>query len=290
MRRGARPALVSVVVPCFNSADTLGEQLKALAAQDYEGSWEVVLADNGSTDGSVELAQSWAPKLRALTVVHVTDHGVSNVRNCGARAANGDLLAFCDSDDVVVPGWLTALVAAAADADIVGGRLDDVSLNDPHLVFWRGALPDAPLERFGHLPYAPGGNCAVWRDVFEDLRGWDPGYVAGSDDADFSWRAQARGYTVTYAREAVLRYRYRGTLRGVCKQFFRYGLTEVRLYRAFRPDLPRFTWRDLAETWRELFRQAKRARGRDAWGRWLRDVSYHLGHLRGSLHERVLVP
>jgi GT2 family glycosyltransferase len=216
---------------------------------------------------------------------------VSRVRNTGATAAAGDLLAFCDSDDVVVPGWLDALVLAAQDADVVGGQLDDVTLNDPRLVAWRGALPPGqPLSRFGYLDYAPGGNCCVWRDVFEELGGWDPAYVAGSDDVDFSWRAQKSGRVVSFAPDAVCRYRYRGTLRGVCQQFFRYGRTEVRLYTRFSDELPHYSRSDLVAAWREVFRSLRHARSSSELGRALRDASYHAGHAWGSLRLRVLVP
>lgn len=289
-RRDA-PRLVSVIIPCRNGASTLGEQLAALAGQTYPGDWEVVFVDNGSTDASVEVASAWGSRLPALRVVRAAKRGVASVRNVGAKAARGDLLAFCDADDVVVPGWLAALVAAARDADIVGGALDDVTLNDERVVAWRGALPvGQPLVRFDYLPYAPGGNCAVWRGVFEALGGWDAAYVAGSDDADFSWRAQARGLTVAYAPDAVLQYRYRGTLRGVCRQFFRYGITEVRLYRRFRRELPAYDREDVAEVWRDLKKDWVKATGSEEKGYLLTRASYHLGHLLGSLRFRVWLP
>ena len=288
MRRS--PRLVSVCIPSLNTRATLGEQLDALAAQDYAGAWEVLLLDNGSTDGSGALALDWADRLPGLRVVRVAERGISHVRNAARPAARGDLLAFCDADDVVVPGWLSALAAAAETCDVVGGRLDDTTLNAPSVVRWRGAIPqDALMVPLGHLPFAPGGNCAVWADVVDALGGWDTGYVAGSDDVDFSWRAQAAGYTVGFAPGAAIAYRYRADRANLYRQFFRYGRTEALLQRRF--PAPRHKPRDLLTTWRRLLRRAPALRRRgDDRVVLLREYAYHAGRVVGSLRHRTLLP
>jgi glycosyltransferase involved in cell wall biosynthesis len=281
---------VSVVIPSLNSAATLGAQLDALALQTYDGPWEVVLLDNGSTDGSDALALEWADRLPGLRVSRVAERGISHVRNAARGAAGGDLLAFCDADDVVVPGWLAALVRAAERHDVVGGRLDDLSLNAPDVVAWRGAMPlDAPLVPLGHLPLAPGGNCAVWADVVDALGGWDAGYVAGSDDVDFCWRATDAGYSVGWSADAVIAYRYRADTRSLYTQYFRYGRTEARLVRRF-PAVRRSSLRDVARVWKGLLRRLPSLR-RAGVGRvvLLREIAYHAGRLYGSVRERTLL-
>jgi glycosyltransferase involved in cell wall biosynthesis len=287
--RGA-PTLVSVVIPSLDTAATIGAQLDALAAQTYAGEWEVVVLDNGSTDGSDALALSWADRLPSLRVVPVAARGISHVRNAARAATRGDLLAFCDADDVVAPGWLAALVTAAAGADLVGGRLDDRSLNSGDVVAWRGAMPaDAPLVPLGYLPLAPGGNCAVWADVVDALGGWDTGYIAGSDDVDFSWRAALSGYTVAWSADAVIAYRYRPDARSLYRQYFRYGRTEARLVRRFA-GVRRSTVRDVARVWKALLRRLPSLR-RDGVERvvLLREIAYHAGRLYGSARERTLL-
>ena len=116
----------------LNAASTLPEQLDALVAQSYSGAWEVVLADNGSTDGADTLGLAWADRLPALSVIDVpATRGASYARNVGAREAKGDFLLFCDADDVATSGWVEAMAEAAVHADLAGGRLDDVELNSP---------------------------------------------------------------------------------------------------------------------------------------------------------------
>jgi glycosyltransferase involved in cell wall biosynthesis len=250
----------------------------------------VVLLDNGSTDGSDALALEWAGRLPAIRVHRVAERGISHVRNAARAAARGDLLAFCDADDVVVPGWLSALVEAAATYDLVGGRLDDRALNSDDVVAWRGAMPlDAPLVPLGHLPLAPGGNCAVWTEVVDALGGWDTGYVAGSDDVDFSWRAAGLGYSIGWSKDAVIAYRYRADSRSLYRQYFRYGRTEARLVRRF-DAVRRSTPRDVARVWNGLLRRLPplRRNGNDRVI-LLRELAYHAGRLYGSARERTLL-
>ncbi len=288
--RPNRPRLVSVCIPSLNTRPTIGEQLDALAAQAYDGDWEVVVLDNGSTDGSDAYALEWRSRLPELRVVRVPQRGISNVRNAARAATRGDLLAFCDADDVVVPGWVAALARAAETYDVVGGRLDDRALNPPQVVRWRGAIPqDALMVPLGFRPFAPGGNCAIWADVVDALGGWDTGYVAGSDDVDFSWRATDFGYTVGFAADAAIAYRYRPDATGLYRQFFRYGRTEARLQRRF--PAPRHSGGDLLGVWRRLLRRAPALRRcDDDRVVLLREYAYHAGRLWGSLRERTLLP
>ena len=107
---------VSVVIPVLNGAATISQQLAALAGQTYRGPMEVLVADNGSTDATVEVVQALSGRLPGLRLVDASARvGTNHARNAGAAAAGGDLLAFCDADDVAAPGWLAGLVAGLED-------------------------------------------------------------------------------------------------------------------------------------------------------------------------------
>ena len=113
--RRTEPALVSVVVPVHNDAGVLRSQLECLTAQDYEGAWEVVIADNGSTD----LARRCRPRLKALTLVDSGPRrGHPAPRNAGAKAV---------LPGVRVPdpaGLLRPCRRGGADHRRAGGRVD----------------------------------------------------------------------------------------------------------------------------------------------------------------------
>src|SRR4051794_8949553 len=117
-----QPRLVSVVVPVRDGCSVLGDQLDAIGRQEYLGEWELVVADNGSSDSSASIARTWIAQNGIGRLVDASGRrGPGYARNAGARAARGDFLAFCDADDAVATGWLRALVAAGEAADLVTG-------------------------------------------------------------------------------------------------------------------------------------------------------------------------
>ena len=88
------------------------------------------MADNGSSDSGPDLAREWSARDPRIRLVDASGRpGPAAARNIGVKAARGDLLAFCDADDVVQPGWLAGLVTALGRAEVVAGVFDSGSLN-----------------------------------------------------------------------------------------------------------------------------------------------------------------
>jgi glycosyltransferase involved in cell wall biosynthesis len=286
----ANPSLVSVVLPVLNGEAHLGEQLAALAIQTYEQPWEVLLVDNGCTDRTLEVVRRWAPRLPALRVVDARERrGLNHARNAGAAAASGELLAFCDSDDVVDPGWLAALAAAAVGADIVAGVLDSELLNRG-LPRPRGTPPPQTFPiRHRFLPGLPGGNCGVWTSVAREL-GWNEEFRYGSSDLEFAWRARLAGYRIAAASDALVHVRRRAGLRSVAVQWFRYGLSAPLLYREFRSaGMPRTSVTAGARTWAWLAKEGARAlRSRPFRRDWVKVAARSAGSVAGSVRYGVL--
>jgi glycosyltransferase involved in cell wall biosynthesis len=285
------PELVSVIVPVRNEERYLGAQFAALAGQTYRGAWEVVVVDNGCTDGSMAVVEQWRRSLPEVVVVDASARrGLNWARNAGASAARGEFLAFCDADDVVAPAWLEELVEAAAGADVVGGRLEHHSLNDPLRLAWR------PTERVSgfsvyhdFLPSVPGGNCGVWVTVAQRV-GWDPGYTFGGSDIEFAWRAQVAGYRVLHAPGAVVSVRFRRRLHQHAWQWFLYAAAGPRLFRRFRAEgMARSDLHEALADWRWILAHVTYLLGpSERRGYWLRNAAWRLGRLAGSLRYRVV--
>jgi glycosyltransferase involved in cell wall biosynthesis len=306
-RERSRPRSVSVVVPAYNAAATLAVQLEALAAQQYEGDWELVIVDNGSSDGTADLARGYGQRFKAFTLIDGgSRRGHSAPRNAGATAARGELLAYCDADDVVAPGWLQAMANAACHYDLIGGWLDARPLNDDATRAWHQPWPRDRLRSW-LLPYAVSANLAIWADVLRDLGGWSSEYEAGGEDTELSWRAQLAGYRLGFAPDAVVNYRYRIGLWQTARQAYTIGVNCEQILRdfAFLRDghhkggdgsaMDQVDYGDGSAS--------RRALGRAAWlatrlpylvgsrrrrGQWVSVAAEYLGRLRGAARYRLL--
>jgi glycosyltransferase involved in cell wall biosynthesis len=249
----------------------------------------VVAVDNGCTDRSIEIVESWRDRLPSLVVVDGrAQRGVNHARRAGAAAARGDFLAFCDADDVTAPNWLEELAGKAAGADLVGGPVEQEELNGQLQRAWQPADPLHSLPSpYGFVPYPPGGNLGIWADVAREI-GWDVSFGFGSSDIDFGWRAQLAGYRVAFAPGALIQKRFKPTIRSTVKQYFRYGVSEPHLFRLWgRYGMQRDigdavgTWLWLAGSVHLLFSVGGR-------GNWLRVAALRCGRIWGSLRWRVV--
>lgn len=108
------PALVSIIVPVYNVAPYLGECLDSIVGQTY-GNLEIIVVDDGSTDGSGSLCDEYAKRDGRIRVIHQPNRGLSAARNAGLDTAKGDYISFVDSDDAVSPVFIEALLSAGAD-------------------------------------------------------------------------------------------------------------------------------------------------------------------------------
>ena len=289
----ALPEMLSVVVPVLNCEDLIEVQLEALAKQDYTGDWEVLVVDNGSTDATVEVAKAYADRLPSLRIIDAsTRRGVSHARNCGARAAEGDVILICDADDRVRPTWVRKMAEASRSLDIIGGYLDTRALNDVETRSWRNPFaPSAlPTGMLNHLPYAVGANVGVTRTCFEAIDGWREEYICGGDDVDFSWRAQQAGFRLGMAPGAVIDYRYRTGLSALYRQFVGYGLADPLVYVNHRArGMPASDPKLALRAWlRVIARSPLVLTTRRRRGLWIRNFAFRWGRLRGSIRHRCL--
>jgi glycosyltransferase involved in cell wall biosynthesis len=287
---GGAPELISVVIPVLDAADTLSAQLEALSGQTYRGKWELIIADNGSTDGTQGLARTWADRIPGLQVVDASDRkGQAHARNVGATAARGDFIAFCDADDVATPGWLEAMAEAARSSDVAAGTLEHESLNQPLVRLWRSTQPrEETPEDEAFLPWAESANLGVRASVFHVLGGFNEEYPI-SEDVEFSWRVQLASYQLGFAPDAVVRYRHRSGLRPLMHQHYLYGVHAAKLYRDFRTrGMPRSPFRRAIRVWgRVIAHLVVDLPFPDRRGTWLRKAAYRWGRLWGSIRYRV---
>lgn len=219
----SRPVRASVVIPAFDAATTIDAQLGALAAQSFDGEWEVIVADNGSTDDTVARTHRWRDRLPGLRVVDASRRrGPSAARNIAAESARGEVLLFCDADDAAAPDWVRALAASLETADAASGSRRYDQLNRARLGPADWLEPTFTKQPLTHLAAASSHNLGARAEVFAALGGFDESMAAG-EDIDFCWRLQLSGYRFVGAPAAVMQIRRREGLLSTYRQAYAYG-------------------------------------------------------------------
>jgi hypothetical protein len=217
--------LISVIVLNYNGRAWLRPCLTALASQVGAPAFETIVADNGSTDGSVEFVAATFPSARIVD--NVENLGFAAGNNRAASAAAAPLLVFLNNDTIPAPDWLARLYAAhvdAGDRHIVASRI--VFLKQPDVVdsAGDGYLRAGGAYKRGHGVAAAAflqsrevfGACGaaflIPRAIFDELGGFDESFYMVYEDVDLSYRARLAGYRCWYAADAIVRHAGSGTL------------------------------------------------------------------------------
>ncbi|HEV7525484.1 MAG TPA: glycosyltransferase [Acidimicrobiia bacterium] len=283
---------LSVLIPCRNSADFLADQLEALAAQTWSGRWEVVIADNGSTDATRAVAAAYAERIPGLRVVDAAGRsGRHHACNVAARASTGAAIVFVDGDDAVADGYVEAMAAALGAHPVVAARLDHSTFGPSWTAGVGTAVQtDALLDGFGFLPFGMGCSLGFRREAFESLGGFRE-EATYCEDVDICWRAQLLGNEIAFVPDAVVHYRPRATEREMYRQHRNFGHARAFLYREFRADgMPRRTGREALAEWWIVAKAIPRLRNRSELARWSRRLGRCVGRLQGSARYRVWYP
>ena len=205
----------SVVVPAFNEVDYLGRTLQSLLQQDFEGSYEVIVVDNNSTDGTAHLARGYG-----VRVVDEPAVGVCAARQRGADAAVGEIIVSTDADTVHPANWLRSIDANFSDLSVaaVAGpcRFENAEgwkEGYPRLLF---NLVARIFDMTGFVSYVSATNLAMRRTAFP---GYDPKQTQGGDELDVLRRLRKRG-VVVWDRNNVVTTSPRRLERGFMYNFF----------------------------------------------------------------------
>ncbi|MBS1913065.1 MAG: glycosyltransferase [Bacteroidetes bacterium] len=281
----------SLVTPCYNAAGTLGRQLALLANEHIAAPWEMVIVDNGSTDGTLAVAETYADRIPNLRIVDASNvpRSIAHARNTGVAAAAADRILFLDADDEIAPGWLAAMAGALETCGLVGCRIDYDRLN----LNWPASRSMEPQQsglasEYGFLPYCTSCGMGVWREYHDAVGGFDPVYRR-LEDIDYCWRVQlATGVTPGFVPAATLHYRLRGTSERVFMQSMDWGFDEAYLFQRFHPHgfarpaySPVGSWERAQALADELIGQRDLLnddRGRLQWWKW---AGYFVGSMEG---------
>lgn len=223
--RGLRVPELAVIIPAYNAEAVIGEQIAALTGEPAPFSWELIVADNGSTDGTAALVARLAESIPQLRLVDASARrGPAAARNQGAAATHAPSIAFCDADDVVAPGWVRAARDGLERYAFITGyqtALGNGRRSGPHA-----------SRHLPWLPYTGAGSMGIRRDVFEAAGGFDETLITDEDN-DLSWRIQLAGHRLTFLEGMSIGVRPRSTVRAAFRQAYSWGANERQLVHKF---------------------------------------------------------
>jgi glycosyltransferase involved in cell wall biosynthesis len=209
-------ARVSVIIPAFNAEAHLEETLRSVRSQSYED-WEIVLADDGSSDRTVEIAQAFGDVVKLVR--NTDERGVAAARNTSVAASTGELLAFLDADDYWLKGYLEEQVRVFDEADARLGRIGLVTC-DARVLSQNGFLSRTYQEAVGCPDEVDLRRLLVSNPIFVSALTTREAYeraggfsteLSGAADHDLWIRIVELGYRVVVSPSVLAVYRLRAS-------------------------------------------------------------------------------
>lgn len=224
---------VSIIVPIFNAAEYLEQTLESIKKQTYRNI-EVLLIDDGSTDGSSAICDKYHDKDERFLVFHIENGGVSRARNYGLDHATGDYVMFIDSDDLVNPKYVQIMLCTAksTDSKIVTCKYLNGKKYTPD-EFEARTCADHPKTKIIKLEeYRPTSKYChniVWAGLYkisltDGLKFTSDLYIA--EDTLYFYQMFDRAKSLVFIDEDLYYYRYRGDSLAH-SQFSERQLTEI---------------------------------------------------------------
>ena len=230
-----------MIIPAYNRREELGELLRSLADQSYpNGQFEIVVVDDGSTDGTQEMVHEAAESYGlSVQYVHQANKGPGASRNLGMEKARGDVLVFIDSDCMAPPDWLENIAAAMADGsvDAFGGPdrchpdfpplLKAIDYSMTSFLGTGGARGTTGVRVTKYYPRS--FNMGFRREVYERIGGM--GNLRHGQDMEFSNRMHRNGFSIAFLPNIGVYHKRRTSLKRFFKQVFNWGVARINLGR-----------------------------------------------------------
>lgn len=232
----------SVIVPTYNSADTLAICLDALTTQDFpRDDYEIIIVDDGSSDNTADVVNRYSRLTPPVSYVKQPNQGPASARNLGARRARGDLLVFTDADCAPERNWLTEMCRPFAESHGQVSAVKGAYRTRQKSVIAKFAQLEfesryRKLQESQYVDMIDTYSAAFKRDVFLSFGGFDTRFpVANNEDVEFSYRMAAQGIKMVFNPNAIVYHRHPDTLFRYLKVKFGRAYWRMVVYRSF-PD------------------------------------------------------
>ncbi len=216
--------MISVIIPAYNAAKTIGGCLHALRHQDYGAPYEIIVVDDGSTDETPNLVSQYGD----VRLLRQSNAGPAAARNKGVLAARGDIVLFTDADCVPDRNWISEMAGTFQQ--------------DPHIVGVKGAYRTLQREwvaRFvqyeyedkydrmkkqDYIDFIDTYSAGFRKEIFLKTGGYDTAFpLACAEDVELSFRLSAEGYRMVFNPEARTCHIHPATLWGYLKKKYKFA-------------------------------------------------------------------
>ena len=218
---------ISVVICSCNGSRTVRDTLAGLKRVTYPD-FEVILVDDGSTDGTAAIAAEYG-----VRCISTENRGLSSARNTGWQASSGEIVAYIDDDAYPDPHWLHYLAYKFMSGDWVGvGGPNIAPPGDGTIAECVANAPGGPVHVLvsdDEAEHIPGCNMAFRREALAAIGGFDPRYRAAGDDVDLCWRLQQAGGRIGFHAGAMDWHHRRNSVAMYWRQQKGYGKAEALL-------------------------------------------------------------
>lgn len=241
---------VSIVIPAYNAQQTIAHTIQALLSQTYSDSIEIIVVDDGSTDRTSQIVQSFAE----IKYIRQDNAGPAAARNKGASASKGVFILFTDSDCIPHKNWIEKMIGSFLEEKI-GVVSGSYGIANPKNLLARCIHQEILFRHQTLMPRYPrvfgSYNFAVRRHVFFEAGGFDESYRrASGEDNDLSYKIPKKGYRIYFARDALVDHYHPTRIKKYIEEQFRHGFWRAKMYwdhpQMARGDDYTF-WKDMAE-------------------------------------------
>jgi|WetSurMetagenome_2_1015567.scaffolds.fasta_scaffold31348_2 cellulose synthase/poly-beta-1,6-N-acetylglucosamine synthase-like glycosyltransferase len=210
---------ISIIIPAYNSQQTIRECLTAVLNQDWDGKMEVILVNDGSTDKTGEIVTEF----KQIVVINIPNGGVSRATNVGIQASHYELIVLVDSDVILEQDWLRNVIPCFSD-DKVGAVTGNVlTANTDFIGKLTGYHTELRIDRRPFYVEAAGGaNTAYRRQALLDVGFFNENLKVGQDK-DLSQRLNSAGYLIILNKKARCKHYWRTKLTSYFRQQYNYA-------------------------------------------------------------------
>jgi len=239
--------MISVIIPVYNAEKSIESCINAFFNQSYEGEYELIVVDDGSTDKTFEIIKKYArdyPKI--IRVLHQKHNGPAAARNLGAKYAKGNIILFTDADCVPHKDWISEMIKPFKDKEIVGVQGRYKSIQKSLIArFVQLEIEDRydKMRKYKYIDFVGSYSAGYRKDIFLKIGGFDEHFkIPSGEDSELSFRLHKMKYRMVFNPNAIVYHLHPNGVYKYFKQKFYRAFWRVLIYKKYKNKIIKDTY------------------------------------------------